>query len=654
MAKPGQSSFRRILLSRILLLSVPILLMGVYFTYKRAESSLQETARQNLTESAIKKGASISSAIAALQANLVTASETVTLKSASVQIKQKFLAELARQFGQVQCVQLTDLNSRNIVASTCGNQPINQLSRRLKVHQWSQTENLVALNPARVAVTLLPGNSPLIGSPNPSQSNANRQLRLIFTVPVYDLQGQLRYVLSLQSALLELEKPKPGSLAGYTVVIDENGTILAHPETERVGGTIEEEEDKDRLKSLIKNAIAGQQKFLHLFSFGKNGAELLAGYTAINSPITTDGNRKWVILAVQSRDYALSDLRELWLVLFTLTLGLIIASILASAYLARELARPVEKLRDYALHQQELHSNIPFPEHFKIREFNQLAEAIRNMVERLKAWAEELENAWKKAQTTNQLKSEFLANTSHELRTPLNIMIGCIRLIKDGYCDSPEEELELLTNADDAAIHLLAIVEDMLDIAKIESGKLSLVIEPINFSKLLKDAIALQSVTIQQKGLRLQVPELLEPITVKADASKLRQVLINVLGNATKFTPEGSITVSIRIEDLVNSDNLSSSSKWVIVTVKDTGIGIAPAEQQKLFRPFVMIDGSTTKEYGGTGLGLAISRNLMALMGGTITLHSDGKGCGTTVEVSLPIIDKAYCITSPSTFRDEY
>jgi len=641
MAKSGQSSFRRILLSRILLLSVPILLMGVYFTYKKAGSSLQETARQNLTESAIKKGESIRSTIEALQANLVTASETVTLKSASVQIKQKFLTELARQFEQVQCIQLTDLNSRNIIASTCGNQSINQFNKNLKVERWPQTQNL-ALDPSRVTVILASKNLPLVGSAGIGPSNTNRQLTLIFTVPVYDLQGQLRYALSLQSALLELEKPKPGSLVGYTVVIDEDGTILAHPQPERVGSRIEEEEDKDRLKSLIKNAIAGQQNFLHLFSFGKNGVELLAGYTAINSPITTDGNHKWIILAVQSRDYALSDLRELWLVLFTLTLGLIVASILASAYLARELARPVEKLRDYALQQQELHSNIPFPDNFKIREFNQLAEAIRNMVERLKAWAEEIENAWKEAQTTNQLKSEFLANTSHELRTPLNIIISCIRLIRDGLCDNREEELEFLANADDAAIHLLAIIEDMLDIAKIESGKLSLLIEPINFSKLLKDAIALQAVPIQQKGLRLQVPELLEPIIVEADASKLRQVLINVLSNATKFTPEGGITVSIRIEDLeINTDNLSSSSKWVIVMVKDTGIGIDPAEQEKLFRPFVMVDGSTTREYGGTGLGLAISRNLMALMGGKITLHSDGKGCGTTVEVSLPVIDKA-------------
>jgi signal transduction histidine kinase len=170
------------------------------------------------------------------------------------------------------------------------------------------------------------------------------------------------------------------------------------------------------------------------------------------------------------------------------------------------------------------------------------------MVERLKAWAEELETAWKEAQAANQLKNEFLANTSHELRTPLNAIIGCIRLVRDDCCDDREEEMDFLQRADDAAIHLLGIINDVLDIAKIEAGKLSVVLEPLDLRKLLKDVIDLQAVQIHQKGLEFITPDLQEPITVHADPAKLKQVLLNVVGNATKFTDNGNITISIRIE----------------------------------------------------------------------------------------------------------
>src|SRR6476646_7999531 len=144
------------------------------------------------------------------------------------------------------------------------------------------------------------------------------------------------------------------------------------------------------LKRLLKDAVQGGKSFQQLFFLEKDG-ESLAGYSSIPSPLTNQPNYKWVIVAVQSRDNALSDLREIWRILFLMTLCLIAASVLATLYIARDLARPVEQLRGYALHTKHLRSTKPIPHNFPIREFNQLAGAIDNMVERMRAWAEEIE-----------------------------------------------------------------------------------------------------------------------------------------------------------------------------------------------------------------------------------------------------------------------
>jgi signal transduction histidine kinase len=274
------------------------------------------------------------------------------------------------------------------------------------------------------------------------------------------------------------------------------------------------------------------------------------------------------------------------------------------------------------------------------------------MVGRLEERAKELESAWQEAEAANQIKSEFLANTSHELRTPLNAIIGCIRLVKDGCCDSHEEEVEFLEQADKAAIHLLKIINDLLDIQRIEEDKLPLAIETIDLRQILKDAVALETVQTNQKGLQLTAKAWPQPLMVRADPARLRQVLLNVLYNAAKFTDEGSITVETNLSSAPsihgsdqgenNGHSTSASGKsWVILSVKDTGIGIDPAQQHKLFRPFVMVDGTTTRKFEGTGLGLAISRNLIELMGGRISLYSDGIGLGTTVRISLPIFEAA-------------
>jgi signal transduction histidine kinase len=669
MVKLGQSSFRRILLSRILLLSVPVLLVGEYVTYRKARSMLLETARLNLKESAVRKAETIEQWAKSLKSNLIGASENSILQSVDPKDYQKFISQLGQRLPtQVDCLQLTNLQTNQVIASTCGPLPIHSPPANF----WPQQQKQLLLDDRSVYISLFwPDRQQ--GKPNgkgvvsretefldPSKEGSDRQVSLVLSAPVYIRRGnsqKLSYVLSLQSALpVQTSAPK-GSLAGYTVAIDQDGTILAHPNINRVGRNIDQEADADRLKSIVRRSIAGGQDFLHLFSFERNGVELLAGYAAIPSPLTKQEKSKWIILAVSRLDYALSGLEEIQQVLFNLIVGLIAASSIATLYLSRDLARPLEQLRDYAL-KVDTEASQKVPQNLKIREFNQLAEAVNSMVQRLRSWAGELEVATREAQVASQLKDEFLRNISHELRTPLNAIIGFIQFVRDGYCDDRDEEMEFLQRAHDSAMHLLNIINDILDIAKIEAGSFSLMFEVIDLNQVLEEAVDLQAVQqavqIEEKGLKLSLPATRDPIIVYADPEKLKQVFLNVLSNAVKFTESGNISISTRLEcrkikssESVNGNTLESGTTrsgdndWVVVTIKDTGIGIALEQQEKLFQPFVMADGSTTRRFGGNGLGLAISRKIMESMRGSITLHSAGINQGTAVIISLPVAQQS-------------
>ncbi|GAB4276040.1 MAG: hypothetical protein Fur0025_00820 [Oscillatoriaceae cyanobacterium] len=668
MVKSGQSSFRRIILFWIVPLSVAGLLLGVFVTYRKARTALLETARQNLTESAIRKGESIELALKALQVNLLTASETAVLQSGTVAEAKQFLEQLQQRLPtRVECAQLTDLDTGLVAASTCGNQKIHT---DLPLDVWQKQSASLSGSSAKVYVnTILPSSPAAIspGGTGASDKGESGQLKLLLSAPVYGFRGNdfspgnsggLRYALSIRSVLEQRliddendgesqgwEMGEKRSLTGKTVVIDASGRILEHPDPSRVGDNLSEEKDAARLQSIVRNAIAGRQDFLHLFNFLEPNVELLSGYTAIPSPLNPQ--EKWVILAVTRLDYALAGLKEIQAVLIGLIVALFLASLVVAVLIARQLARPIENLQDYALNIQNRPAGERAPLHFKIKEFDGLAEALNIMVERLKAWAQELETAWKEAKTSNQLKNEFLATISHELRTPLNAIIGCIRLVRDDCCDDRAEEVEFLQRADDAAIHLLNIINDILDISKIEAGTLSVVMEPVDIRKIIKEVLDLQESAIQNKGLQLQATEATEPLMVDADPGKLKQVLLNLVGNAIKFTDTGSITISTRTTSSYPDAKIAASTgkplavngtgvPHTVVVVKDTGIGVAPEQQEKLFQPFVMVDGSTTRRHGGTGLGLAISRNIIELMGGTISLYSQGINQGTTVEIALP------------------
>jgi PAS domain S-box-containing protein len=270
--------------------------------------------------------------------------------------------------------------------------------------------------------------------------------------------------------------------------------------------------------------------------------------------------------------------------------------------------------------------------------FTAIARDMRERLEaerRLREAAEGLENSNRRLEEVNaqleeasRLKTEFLANTSHELRTPLNGMIGFLKLVLDGLCDSPEEEREFLKQALQCSRHLLGLINDVLDIAKIEAGKLALEISRLELQPLFDEVYTVTHVQAAQKGLKLTFEDQTEGLAARGDFGKVKQVLINLVGNSLKFTPRGEIRVRARSH---------ADLGHVVLEVQDTGIGIAPSRQKMVFEKFVQADGSTTRRFGGTGLGLAICKSLVELMGGIVGIHSDGEGKGTRVYFSLPV-----------------
>lgn len=226
-------------------------------------------------------------------------------------------------------------------------------------------------------------------------------------------------------------------------------------------------------------------------------------------------------------------------------------------------------------------------------------------------------------------KDEFLATTSHELRTPLNSILGFLRLLLDGLYENQTEERQFLQNAFDSGKNLLNIINELLDIAKIEAGKVNL-----NFTEVdIPQVFAAVEKMTQVQAAPKKLPLTFRPrrLRVRADSGKLQQILLNLVVNAIKFTQQGEIQVRVRA---------LRRKGHVRFEVRDTGIGIAPELQREVFQKFVQGHGSATWQDGGSGLGLAICKNLVEFMGGQIWLTSPGPGQGTTVCFTLPLISE--------------
>jgi signal transduction histidine kinase len=249
--------------------------------------------------------------------------------------------------------------------------------------------------------------------------------------------------------------------------------------------------------------------------------------------------------------------------------------------------------------------------------------------------ASQLRVAAEAAQAADRTKSQFLANMSHELRTPLNAIIGYSEMLQEmARDDSLDDFIPDLVKITTAGKHLLELINDILDLSKIEAGKMPLVLEPFEVAGLVQEVVAMMPPLVQKNGNTLVVQAADGLGTMRADSMRLRQCLFNLLSNACKFTKTGTITLAARRQAV-------QGREWLVFRVIDTGIGMSAEQLARLFEVFAQADASTTREYGGSGLGLAITRRFCRMMGGEVSAQSEA-GQGSTFTITLPAqVDRA-------------
>jgi len=325
-----------------------------------------------------------------------------------------------------------------------------------------------------------------------------------------------------------------------------------------------------------------------------------------------------------------------------LTLTILVLVILLSFALEKTVTSPLKTLMTAIQAVSEGHYN-RFVDIRSKNEMGQFATAFNHMLaslnkemserrqaeNQLRENAAELQKAVEAAQTANRSKSQFLANMSHELRTPLNAIMGYSEILEEELIEIGYQELtQDIQKIHTAGQHLLSLINEVLDISKIEAGKMELYIESFDLAQVINEVVATILPLVHQKYNTIKVKYDDSIGMMYADLTKVRQILFNLLSNAAKFTQEGLITLSVNRKSHEQTDSVS-------FRIEDQGIGMTLSQREKLFESFTQADASTTRQYGGTGLGLAISKCFTEMMGGGITVESQ-LGQGSTFTVCLP------------------
>jgi len=410
------------------------------------------------------------------------------------------------------------------------------------------------------------------------------------------------------AALLQALERGRSNGTGATHLVDGAGAVLATTDRQRL---------TQRLPYLEPVAVKGPAS---VGSRTDAGGDLLVA----TAPLPIAG---WAVVTEDASAAAFGDVQllsvELWAgrVAFTLILLGVLLFVVTS------FTRPVEALTAAAqrIRAGDLQTGFSLD---RVDELGVLAHALNDMTQGLRRQAAELERTTELAEAASRAKTEFLAKVSHEIRTPMNGVLGMTELLLGTSLSTTQHQFA--TTIQRSANSLLGLINDILDFSKIEAGKVEL--ERVSFSlrDVVHDVLAMlkEGAAGKQIGLTVDMSGDV-PSRVWGDVSRVRQVLTNLAGNAVKFTSEGRVVVRVRVVDR------AAATCRVRLEVEDTGIGIAPADRERLFQPFVQSDSSTTRLYGGTGLGLAITRELTGQMGGACGVESE-LGKGSTFWVELP------------------